>query len=537
MDVASLDTWAITAQALDRLAVSGEITRRQRRDLDVAIDTLDRMLKKRSNKIVRQKYMTDMEEDCVQVCQMGMLTAIRSFDPERGSFSTHVHNQFRAAVGDLKHKMKPESRSVQTIAPVRHVSLFTPLGNDAEDLTICDTIEDAEAETAILDRVGTGMVHLQIDRAYSHYLARSEERCADRLTSPSRVREYRIRKIREREIFVRHVLLAETLEVIASDYGITRERVRQIAAKIYIDPNDPVKPGTKKREPGILNRYLASSHVSEDCPTGYSDVWHEYVVLGWAENGRDIRLAPTALDLAAIAPVAAELDFHADGILPEGADDAVGTVIEDSSEDEPARRGNVVPLFAHDDLPLFAAAADPRRPSIGRRLAAMAAGMAVAGCLASAAAAQTSRAVQQDDFETGVSRIQKADAGSSRPRIRRSAPGDDLAVADAGRIQLPQQAYGVLVATYPDPGALKAAWPGVRSEWNMLQGLHPAALGMSGGRYGLIFGPMTQGQAEGVCHEAKRRPRECAVARFGRAAPSTEGPSSQRADGSDRPHD
>jgi len=523
MDVANLDSWAISAQALDRLATSGEITRRQSRDLDLAIYNLDRLLKKRSSKIIRQKYMTDMDEDCGQVCQMGILVAVRTFDPSLGSFSTHVHNKLRAAVGDLKHKMKPESRNIQTIAPVQHVSLFTPIGNDSEDFTIADTIEDAQAQADIHDRLEVGMVYLQIDRAYSHYLARSEGRRTGRLATPSGLREHRINKLREREVFVRHFLHGETLEVIASGYGITRERVRQIAAKIYTDPTEPSKSGKEgPREPGALNRYLAASHVSEEYPTGYHDIWSEYVALSWAEFGRDIRLAPTAQDLSAVETVAVSVEFHAVGILPEPALDAVESVIEDVSDDDAVADAKVVPIFIQDELPLFASSVQPaRRSSHFKRLAATALGIGMAASLATAAAAQTSRAIPPDQYETAVSRMHRADAAPRPARVkavRSTAERTDLGVVDARRIVLPVQAYGVMVASYADVGTMRASWAGVRSGWNMLTGLRPAGLQTAPGKYGLMFGPITREQAFGVCHEAKRRPRECAVTRFGRQA-------------------
>jgi len=526
MDVANLDSWAISAQALDRLATGGEITRRQRRDLDLAIYNLDRLLKKRSGKIIRQKYMTDMDEDCGQACQMGILVAVRTFDPSLGSFSTHVHNKLRAAVGDLKHKMKPESRNIQTIAPVQHVSLFTPIGNDSEDFTIADTIEDAQAQADIHHRLEVGMVYLQIDRAYSHYLARSEGRRTGRLATPSGLREHRINKLREREVFVRHFLQGETLEVIASGYGITRERVRQIAAKIYTDPTEPSKSGKEgPREPGALNRYLAASHVSEEHPTGYNDIWSEYVSLSWAEFGRDIRLAPTAQVLPAVETVAASVEFHlADtmGILPEPALDAVESIIEDVSDDDAVADPKVVPIFVEDDLPLFAAARQPmrRNPFVGR-IASAALGIALATSMASAAAAQTSRAIPPDQFETGVSRMHRTDTAPRPARakaVRSVAERTDISVIDARRIVLPVQAYGVMVASYADVGAMRSSWAGVRSGWNMLTGLRPAGIRTTQGKYALMFGPISREQAYGVCHEAKRRPRECAVTKFGREA-------------------
>jgi hypothetical protein len=531
MDVANLDSWAISAQALDRLATSGEITRRQSRDLDLAIHNLDRLLRKRSGKIIRQKYMTDMDEDCGQVCQMGILVAVRTFDPALGSFSTHVHNKLRAAVGDLKHKMKPESRNIQTIAPVQHVSLFTPIGNDSEDFTIADTIEDVQAQAAIHDRLEVGMVYLQIDRAYSHYLARSEGRRTGRLATPSGLREHRINKLREREVFVRHFLQGETLEVIASGYGITRERVRQIAAKIYTDPTEPSKAGKEgPREPGALNRYLATSHVSEEHPTGYNDIWSEYVALSWAEFGRDIRLAPTSQDLSAVETASVSVEFHpADtmGILPEPALDAVEAVIEDMSDEDAIADSRVVPIFAEDDLPLFAATRQaPRRNPFVGRIASAALGIALATSMASAAAAQTSRAIPPDQYETAVSRMHRADAAPKPVRIkaaRSTAERSDLAVVDARRIVLPVQAYGVMVASYADVGTMRASWAGVRSGWNMLTGLRPAGIQTAPGKYGLMFGPISREQAFGVCHEAKRRPRECTVTRFGREAEKKQG--------------
>lgn len=513
MDVASLDTCAISAQALDRLAMTGEITRRQRRDLDVAIVNLDRMLAKRSSKIIRQKYMTDMYDDCSQACQMGILSAVRTFDPSKGSFSTHVHNQLRAAVGDLKHKMKPETRNVQTIAPVQHVSLSTPVGSDESDRTVADLIEDKWAHADMVGRLEVSMVHLQIDRAYSHYLARSEGRHVGRLASPCGLREHRINKLREREVFVRYFLHNETLEVIASSYGITRERVRQIAAKIYTENASmdvDAENGEKRKEPGALNRYLVASHVSDECPTGYHDIWDEYVALAWAESARDIRLSPTALDLSTLPVPVKAIEFHAAdviGILPVASDDGVEVRIEDISDEDDA------PMSMQGELPLFASPSTSGSRGM-RRLMGMAAGLVLASSMATAAAAQTSRAIPPEDYEAVAPRVESASRPQRHaPRARPARTA--IRVLDAGRLKFSTQAYGVLVASYPNVRTLMVAWPKARSEWSMLQGLHPAGITTRAGRYGLMFGPITKQQAFGVCHEAKRRPRECVVARFG----------------------
>ncbi|MFZ3481768.1 sigma factor-like helix-turn-helix DNA-binding protein [Sphingomonas sp. 3-13AW] len=499
--------------------MSGEINRRQRRDLDLAISNLDRMLKSCYGKIIRKKYMTDMGEDCAQVCQMGILAAVRSFDPSRSSFSTHVYNQMRAAVGDLKHKMKPESRNIQTIVPVRHVSLFTPLQDDGGTSTLADVIEDPQAQNAIFSNLEVSMVYQQIDRAYSHYLGRSEGRRTGRLATPSGLRLHRLNKLREREVFVRYFLQKETLEVIATDHEITRERVRQIAARIYTDPEALAEAEAKDgrtRQPGALNRYLVTAHVSEDCSDGYHPVWDEYVALAWVENGRDIRLSPTALDLSLVD--AASVEFHLEdslGILPEPEDDAVATIVEDVSDEESDAERVDVPMYALEELPLFSVPPKPsRRNAMLRRVASATVGVAMAATMANAAAAQSSRAIPPEEFETGVSRVHKAETTTLRARPR-SLPATTT-VLDASKIVLPHQAYGVKVASYPSVGKMQASWAGVRSGWDMLKGLHPAALETATGQYALVFGPVTQEQAVGVCHEAKRRPRECEVTKFGR---------------------
>lgn len=83
-------------------------------------------------------------DDLAQCAALGVLEALRSYDPEKGSFTTwlgfYVSNACRECLGMHRH---PE------YCPT--VSLDAPIGGDTEDLTLADTLPDESAAQAFED--------------------------------------------------------------------------------------------------------------------------------------------------------------------------------------------------------------------------------------------------------------------------------------------------------------------------------------------------------------------------------------------------
>ncbi len=85
-------------------------------------------------------------DDLAQCAALGVMEALRGYTPDKGAFTTyleyHVHNACRECLG-LKGRERREHYS--------SVSLDTPIGGDAQDLTIGDTIPDEYAALAFED--------------------------------------------------------------------------------------------------------------------------------------------------------------------------------------------------------------------------------------------------------------------------------------------------------------------------------------------------------------------------------------------------
>lgn len=109
-------------------------------------------------------------DDLAQCAALGVLEALRSYDPEKGSFTTwlgfYVRNACRECLGVHRH---PE------YCPT--VSLDAPIGGDTEDLTLADTLPDESAALAFEDA----------EHAHDNELLRRDlEAALDRLPIPWR---------------------------------------------------------------------------------------------------------------------------------------------------------------------------------------------------------------------------------------------------------------------------------------------------------------------------------------------------------------
>lgn len=81
-------------------------------------------------------------DDLAQCAALGVMEALRGYDPDKGAFTTylayHVRNACRACLGMISNPdMLPT------------VSLDVPISGDTEDLTLADTIPDENAALAL----------------------------------------------------------------------------------------------------------------------------------------------------------------------------------------------------------------------------------------------------------------------------------------------------------------------------------------------------------------------------------------------------
>lgn len=82
-------------------------------------------------------------EDLAQCAALGVMEALRGYNPDKGSFTTylgyHVRNACRECLG-LSGRERQEHYGA--------ISLDSPIGGDTEDLTVGDTIPDDDAALA-----------------------------------------------------------------------------------------------------------------------------------------------------------------------------------------------------------------------------------------------------------------------------------------------------------------------------------------------------------------------------------------------------
>lgn len=143
------------------------------------------------------------------------------------------------------------------------------------------------------------------------------------------------------------------------------------------------------------------------------------------------------------------------------------------------------------------------------------------------AKAQLSRAIPPDESPAEIVIDQtipsSAETGMKpkavRPQGRRSYDSPNLPVIPVGKIVTSVPSWGVAVKQFDRYADIKEHWPQIRGQWSFLRGLYPAfSRDRSTKSFILIFGPLSKGQAIGLCHEARRDRRQCAPVIFGKVS-------------------
>lgn len=170
------------------------------------------LLRRSYPELYRASRICFSEEDIDALCLQARTKAAVHFDPSRGyQFNTYALLWTRAIVGKAYR-----ARSKAFTAGKKELALNRPVGRKDGDREFGDTI-------AVPDRVAEEAAR----RGHCEAL-QSKIRAALRRVEP---------KERRRDMFLyRNGFVtgeAETLEVTSQQFGITRERVRQIVASIY----------------------------------------------------------------------------------------------------------------------------------------------------------------------------------------------------------------------------------------------------------------------------------------------------------------
>jgi DNA-directed RNA polymerase specialized sigma subunit len=262
----SKTTIALEALVADVIANRAEAdakqTGRQRLNTDRAFASILKLIAPRIRHFTRQYGLVAYWEDAEQAAAIAVHRAIEAYDPEKAQFTTFVNWQIRGEMQSLRFRLMTDQRSSAKKVEAFTVSL-QDLGrsHDGEDLPFESTIEDEDAlgatEAAASAYLAQGATSALIDDYIDHLRQvgieqlkkrpRAKKAIAEQpagIKDQLPVRRPRFREIdpvelarleeklvRNREIVERRVFEAGTLDALALDTDLTKERVRQITKR------------------------------------------------------------------------------------------------------------------------------------------------------------------------------------------------------------------------------------------------------------------------------------------------------------------
>lgn len=105
---------------------------------------------------------------------------------------------------------------------------------------------------------------------------------------------------------------------------------------------------------------------------------------------------------------------------------------------------------------------------------------------------------------------------SRRTTPRAHAQPHTMGIVDMERITVDRPTWGVRIADYATAQQARTRWSAEPKSWQWLRGLRAAYMAPAGGvTHSVAFGPLSERQATGMCHEARRHSKPCQVVRFG----------------------
>ena len=246
----------------NRAAEGAKQTGRQRLNTDRAFASILKLIAPRIRHFTRQYGLVAHAEDAEQVAAIAVHRAIEAYDPEKAQFTTFVNWQIRGEMQGLRFRLMTDQRSSAKKVEAFTVSL-QDLGrsHEGEDLPFEATIEDEDAlgateagASAYLAKNATAAL---IDEYVDHLRAVGVEQLKKRprakkaiVNQPGEINDKlpvhrpRLREVdpvelakleekleRNREIIERRVFDTGTLDALALDTELTKERVRQITKR------------------------------------------------------------------------------------------------------------------------------------------------------------------------------------------------------------------------------------------------------------------------------------------------------------------
>ncbi|TGX54175.1 sigma-70 family RNA polymerase sigma factor [Sphingomonas gei] len=280
---------AAVATVIENTPADGNRTNRQRVYVDRAFAHILKLIAPRIRHFIRQYGLVAHWDDAEQCCAIAVHRAIEAYDPAKAQFTTFVNWQIRGELQSLRFRLMTDQRPSAKKVEATTVSLNAlSVGVDGEEMSPETLIADEDAlartEAAASDYLSEGAIASLVD-AYVDHLRKvgiealrrrprpkREEaalrregprlRTATYGIDPAELEKLEAKLARDRDIVVRRVFQASTLDDLSLETGVTKERVRQItkrAAKTLAeiaaaDPRFAVmaeydRPATKRRQP------------------------------------------------------------------------------------------------------------------------------------------------------------------------------------------------------------------------------------------------------------------------------------------------
>lgn len=520
MEYVNLETYACRMIELNKNEKGLKPNRLQAEKSKISSEML-RILRPSLRRLSLKKKMgPELQEDVEQHAYIGICKALEDYNPELSSFSTYVHWKIRAELQTMQHFQFPERRRLSTPVRISFVELDKPqMQENGGTCCMVDILEDVHAEDQIEDSARKYVAFHAIDRIFSHSIARQVRHMYMTGSDDSKISAKIHRFMRDRWMYVRHTIFMENHEQIAAEYGISRERVRQIISKVEENVCHQVAHYNKSKE--LVD-------WSGEIPKEIHPSWSYMVLEYYRETGQDVRLVDRnqpmpktaqAFDFIAdlteekknIAPVVTAERTVVDS--PEKEDSTVVRIdipVSDGKVSRSKKTAKVISLAAHKDAMVRHAA------SI------VAAGAMLASAVS--ANAQTSRAIPPMELEVGGSEktsrteVLKKKVAQKPSSVRKKV----FNLVSIEGIKVRKPSWGVKTAQFSTLEQAQDGWAKEQKSWAWLKGLQPAYMkNSSANNHSIAFGPLTKDQADGMCHEAKRYGKPCEVINFG-ISPSKE---------------
>lgn len=525
--------------------------RRLKAEQDRNIYAIYKLLRGTINRLVMGKNMgmniRGLSEEVEQHSLIAIHQALETWDPSIATFSTHVYWQIRAELATLQHHLFPERRKIKVKQPIRFLEFDRPIVSDKGDsITLLETLS---CETSEEDVEISGRDHFALhtlERVFSHYIAREMTRFCSSSSDLGKAADRRKALMRNRDVCLRRYLgiktyseiadrrfHSNTYDEIAVDYGVTRERIRQIIRE------------TEEALDGQLPRYCRDSkaiiEAERAAPREIHPSWPSLATEHYSLTGVDPRLVGREVPLASavepfeFAPLPSVI-VETSKTRKKAARLPVELGTPPSFEE--LERLSAAPAPRHqmalfDDIsapsplagvPVLATSNDAPRPVVGgKTIKRLAFGLAAAS-IALPVAAQTSRAIPPAVAIASAAPVANVGSAATAPRkVAHTAPRRSREAEASGPLQPMSKivtnrvAFGVRLAEYSSADEARNGWSAQRRSWTWLRGLYPGyiAPSSSAASHGVAFGPLDHDQAVGMCHEARRLNKACQVVSFG----------------------